>query len=100
MTSLTPTKNQSGSEFYNILRVDQVKCWTTLNLEDGGHLQFKRTQLNESLVDKLVEKRIEVVRARDPAGTLYIVAVYCHGTLLYPQNPKKDISELYRDGGK
>ncbi len=96
MTALQARVEKSGSEFYKVRSVGKAKCWISLNLDDGGYLQLKNTQVEESLVEKVSGKRIEVVRARDPVGTLYIAAIYHGDRLLYPTNPKNQISELDR----
>ena len=86
------------SEKYKIISKGEVKCWVYLNIEDGGHFQLHRADINPKLVDLVIGHEIEVIKKSDPHGTVYIAAIIYDKEFLYPRKTKIETERFYRTG--
>ena len=85
-------------EKYKIIGKEEVKCWVYLKIEDGGHFQLHRADINTRLVDLVAGHDIEVIKKADPHGTVYIAAIIYNKEFLYPRKNKIETERFYRTG--
>ena len=74
-------------ENYRVISIKEVKCWTVIDLEGGGHLNLRRTITNRELADIIRDEKdptIEIIATELPTNkTEYVKSLSYNSHAFY-----------------